>query len=447
MRIDLTDNNTGQPNAGLYKRQTVAALFPIANKTISQLCRENESLLVFPYSIENTADQIGEQSLITIRNTDNPDMVRIETGNVMGFIGVGDLQMKIKSRFDRGRDDFLLHYMLQKVLSFNLFDLNHNNEVDDVFDLIMFMFPYFLKSALRQGLYREYQNFRHNDANVRGPIDLGRHISHNYPFMGKIAYSTREYSCDNSMTQLIRHTIEFMRTKRYGRAVLNIDAETIENVGLIVEHTKSYDKRQRRSIVSQNLRMKQHPFYTSYGPLQSLCLQILRMEEVKYSDNDHEICGILFDGAWLWEEYVNTVLRKLGFYHPENKLSKGRIYLFADNSGVRYPDFYKKGFVLDAKYKSMGSYDKVSRTDRNDIHQMIAYMNRLRASRGGFVAPLTGKQLTVPTSRLWDSTATISIFGIEVCQKATSYAEFCSKMTKNEEAFVRSLHLDNQTAI
>ena len=65
----------------------------------------------------------------------------------MGFIGVENLQIKIQSRFDEGRDDYLLHYMLQKVLSFNLFDLNHNNEQEDVFDFVMFMFPYFLKKG------------------------------------------------------------------------------------------------------------------------------------------------------------------------------------------------------------------------------------------------------------------------------------------------------------
>lgn len=116
---------------------------------------------------------------MSILNTDDPDKVRISTGNVMGFIGVGNLQIKIKSRFDKGRDDFLLHYMLQKVLSFNLFDLSHNNEQEDVFDFIMFMFPYFLKAAMRQGVYREYQNFRHNDANLKGTIDVGRHIARN----------------------------------------------------------------------------------------------------------------------------------------------------------------------------------------------------------------------------------------------------------------------------
>ena len=441
MRINLTDNNIGQPNAGLFQRSDVAALFPIADKTIAELCRENENLLIFPFSIETSDDRIGESSVMSILNTDDPERVRISTGNVMGFIGVGNLQIKIKSRFDEGRDDFLLHYMLQKVLSFNLFDLSHNNEQEDVFDFIMFMFPYFLKSALRQGVYREYQTYRHNDANLKGTIDVGRHIARNVPFVGNIAYSTREYSHDNNMTELIRHTIEFMRTKKYGQSVLNIDRETIENVNTIVEHTPLYTKNERGSIVSKNLRMKIHPYYTEYRPLQTLCMQILRMEEVKYGESDEEICGILFDGAWLWEEYVNTILSNVGFTHPENKLYKGGIYLFDDHSGVRYPDFYKDDFVLDAKYKRLGSYDKVSKVGRDDVHQVIAYINALHATRGGFVAPLGKKQEKVPTSRLKDSTSTLSIFGIEISKAATSYSDFCEKMQGMEKEFVESLNI------
>lgn len=396
MRISLTDNNIV---ANTYSRNDVAALFPIADKSISQLCRENEHLLVFPFSIEDTDDRIGEASVLNIKNTDDPEIVTINTANIMGFIGVENLQIKIMSRFDEGRDDFLLHYMLQKVLSFNLFDLSHNNEQEDVFDFVMFMFPYFLKNAMRQGVFREYQHFKHNDSNIKGTIDVGRHICRNVPFVGKIAYSTREYSSNNRMTQLIRHTIEFMKTKKYGMAVLNIDRETKENVRTIIEHTANYNKCERNSVISKNLRFKSHPYYTEYHALQSLCLQILRKEEVKYGEHDDEICGILFDGAWLWEEYVNTILRDYGFKHPKNKLRKGRIYLFEDNSGVRYPDFYKEGVVLDAKYKRLGSYDNVARIDRDDIHQVISYMGALKATKGGFVSPLEKKQTIIPTKK------------------------------------------------
>lgn len=439
MRINLTDNNIRQPDAVTFQRKDVAALFPIADKTIAELCKENENLLIFPYSIETSCDKICDSSVMSILNTGDPDKVQITTGNVIGFIGIDNLQIKIKSRFDKGRDDFFLHYMLQKVLSFNLFDLKHNDEQEDLFDFIMFIFPYLLKAAMNQGVYREYKNFKHNDSNIKGTIDIGRHIARNFPFVGNIAYATREYSHDNNMSELIRHTIEFMKTKRYGQLVLNIDRETIENVKIIIAHTPSYNKNERSSVISKNLRAKVHPYYTEYRPLQTLCLQILRMEEVKYGDSSDEICGILFDGAWLWEEYVNTILSNHGFKHPENKLHKGGIYLFDDHSGIRYPDFYKDDMVLDAKYKRLGSYDKVSKLDRNDIHQVMAYMTTLKVNRGGFVAPLVQNQSKVPTSHLKGSAATLSIFGIEICKSATSYAEFCEKMGEMEDRFVESL--------
>ncbi len=339
--------------------------------------------------------------------------------------------------------------MLQKVLSFNLFDLIHDNEQDDVFDFIMFMFPYFLKTALRQGLYREYKTYRHNDANLRGTINVSRHLSQNVPFVGNIAYSTREHSQDNDVTQLIRHTIEYMKTKKYGNTVLNMDCDTIANVEEIIEHTPSYNNGKRTSVISKNLRFKSHPYYTDYKPLQSLCLQILRMEEVKYGEDEDEICGILFDGAWLWEEYVNTILTRCNFVHPQNKLRKGGIYLFEDfdadgrthKSGIRYPDFYKEDFVLDAKYKKLGSYDKVSKVDREDIHQVITYMENLNATRGGFVSPLKSKQLKVPTSHLKGSLSTLSIFGIEVSNSASNYPDFCHQMFEKEQDFINSLQL------
>ena len=73
------------------------------------------------------------------------------------------------------------------------------------------------------------------------------------------------------------------------------------------------------------------------------------MEEVKYGEDDNEIHGLLFDGAWLWEEYINTLLEEFDFIHAENRLHKKGIWLFEDideegkmdRSGWRYPDFIR----------------------------------------------------------------------------------------------------------
>ena len=162
MEIELTDNNRGNRSEGVLDRKAIAPLFPIANKKIDALCSENNNLLIFPDVIKKTKDKIQKECIFNVESTENTDEVRITTGNMMGFIGVGDLKIKIKSRFDSGRNDYFLHYMLQRVMSFNLLDLNHNNEQEDVFDFLMFMFPALLRAALKQGLYREYQTFKYN---------------------------------------------------------------------------------------------------------------------------------------------------------------------------------------------------------------------------------------------------------------------------------------------
>ena len=183
MEIELTDNNRANRSEGVLDRKAIAPLFSIANKTIDALCRENNNLLIFPDAIKKTKDKIQNECIFKLENTENINEVCITTGNMMGFIGVGDLKIKIKSRFDSGRNDYFLHYMLHRVMSFNLLDLNHNNEQEDVFDFLMFMFPALLKSALQQGLYREYQTFQYNDSKIKGTIDVNRHIAKNVPFM------------------------------------------------------------------------------------------------------------------------------------------------------------------------------------------------------------------------------------------------------------------------
>lgn len=44
----------------------------------------------------------------------------------------------------------------------------------------------------------------------------------NIPFNGKVACKTREHSYNNFTTELIRHTIEFIKASEFGSAILEI---------------------------------------------------------------------------------------------------------------------------------------------------------------------------------------------------------------------------------
>ena len=379
--IQIADNN--------YKgvsidKSDIENIKQFANKKIKYLKENN----LFILSKNSFKDDIENSDIIELDEVNN----KIYSNNIMGFIGYNDTQIKITSRFTPNSDkDYFLHYMLQKVFYSNIFNWEYTTERDYSFDFLIYMFTHFFQKAIRQGIFKSYQNREYNDANVRGVIDINRHIKNNIPFNGKIAYNTREYSYDNNITQLIRHTIEYINTKSKG--ILNINEDIKSGVFQIIEATKRYDKNKRQSIINKNLKKLNHPYFYEYEPLRKICIQILRHEELKYGREENKIYGILFDGAYLWEEYIYTILKDLDFLHPRNKEKTDGINLLNKKWTV-YPDFYNynKQIVLDTKYKMLNKdNDKI---DGSDKHQIISYVYTLGAKIGGFVYPSENKEFS-----------------------------------------------------
>lgn len=385
IQILTTDNSTyALQNSELAAQKDLAKIADVKIKDLKS--DNNKNLLVFPRDLHKYGDEISENNIISLSGD------KISTGNIMGFVGVNDTQLDIKSRFAKDcPEDYFLHYMLHKVFSINLFDIKHTSNEQRIFDFLIYLFPHYLKKALSQGLFKKYRREEHNDANIRGPIDINRHIRQNVPFRGTIAYTSRPHSYDNELTQLIRHTIEYLKTKPQGSLILNNDAETKLCVSQIVMATPSYSQRDRSMIVGKNLRPVRHPYYLEYTDLQTLCLKILRHETLKYGKEKDDIYGILFDGAWLWEEYLNTVLKPLKFKHAENKKHKGSFKMFTNNNDDEaisknsrrlYPDFWKEDYILDAKYKRLDGG-----VGREDLYQVVTYMYCKKAKKGGFIYP------------------------------------------------------------
>ena len=230
--IQIRDNN--REGLIIDDEQHLENLKKIAENPINKLSLDdNPNLLIFPQNFNEYGDKIGDQYVFEI------DESKLMTNNIMGFIGYGKTKVRIHSRFAQGEDDYFLHYMLQKVFAINLFDLKYHADDESIFDFLIYLFPAFLKRAIRQGLYKEYQTRAYNDANIRGRIDVSRHIRQNTPFAGNVAYSTREYAYDNHVTQLIRHTIEFISNHPYGGGILQNDDLTIYTKQLLPELCRS----------------------------------------------------------------------------------------------------------------------------------------------------------------------------------------------------------------
>lgn len=422
----------------------------------------NNELWLFPRKGDRYDDKIEDQSIISIVGN------KFTTGNIMGFVGCGETELTIRSRFSKtDEQDWFMQYMLQKVFAINIFDLKHGRGSDDALNITALMFPYFLQKALCQGVYREYVRCEHNDSRVRGTINFNAHIKANYPFKnGKIAYTTREYIYDNSITQLIRHTIEFLKSDKMTWELLYASKETQEYIKQIINATPTFRKGDLKKVMLANSKPKIHPYYSEYRPLQKLCLQILRHEKLSYGQSPERIYGILFDGAWLWEEYLNLTLVKAGFMHPENKTGKGKIYPFKGKKRyARYPDFKRDDIIADAKYKYMirnTSNDHIQECiDRNDLNQMISYLHITSSNVGIFVCPTIINVMNPETGEFYKDTefvirkdklfayrvgeldgygGEIFIMGVNIPTSVDSYRDFVLTMQRTEDILLQSVN-------
>ena len=406
----------------------------IADKTLEQL--EREGVFVFPDTVKDAEDITQDQMILQSVN----DTYR--SGNVMGFLGCGDERLIIESRFCGGSEDYFFQYLLDKVLDFpNIVNLESDaNQDDRMFNFFLFLFPRYLQAAMRKGLFKKYIRHSYNDGNVKGTIDIARHIEANTPFVGKIAYSQREFSYDNSLMELVRHTLEFIKRKPYGNKLL---VKAKDEVKLVINATPGYEPYDRQKIIEQNKKNTvRHAYFREYLALQRLCLLILQHQRHQIGLGVKRIYGILFDDAWLWEEYINSLIGD-AFYHPMNKEGKGAQRLFNGNVGLIYPDFIsrnsEKRMIADAKYKP------INNIGNRDYLQVLAYMFRFDAKIGYYLYPEAenaddlllrmNRGSTYEKNVMPRDDISVLKHGLKIPMDAQNYADFIMRIKLSEREF------------
>ena len=398
----------------------------LLDRTLDNLSRE-DNIFIFPNDLTHTPDLDKDQKIFETVNQ------KIKTGNVIGFLGYGQERLTISSRFSDDSNDHFLHYLLQKVLNINLTSLDIGLSPEDkLYQLLIYLFPKYLQAALRKGLYKEYQRFFHNDSHVKGVLDVGNHLKKNLPFMGNIAYTTREFTYDNPLMQLIRHTIEYIKNQKSFGVLLDSNRE---NMTEITRVTPAYKLADRAKIIRMNkIKLIRHAYFREYRKLQELCLMILSREKHGLGPQAQRVHGILFDVAWLWEEYVYTLLPK-GFVHPRNKDKTDGISVFSVGKRKVYPDFYDREgkIVLDAKYKKLEFTEKG--INREDLFQLISYSYILKAEKAGLIFPSMEQSVNSEIGKVAGYGAQLKKWSIRIPQNASSYSAFCEMMENSEENF------------
>jgi 5-methylcytosine-specific restriction endonuclease McrBC regulatory subunit McrC len=186
-----------------------------------------------------------------------------------------------------------------------------------------------------------------------------------------------------------------LETSPQFNCLLHNNLDIITNIQKIILSTPTYKKNDRKKIIKANLKPVAHPYFIGYKPLQKLCLQILRYEGISFANHKDTIYGLLFDGAWLWEEYIAKTLKE---NHLDIAHQTTIDQLFVKCDDVKHgqgiiPDFITKikgthsaSFIGDTKYKPMDT--RTGTYARDDYFQIISYMYRYSCRKGYLLFPL-----------------------------------------------------------
>ena len=323
--------------------------------------------------------------------------------------GMHILRIQITSRFDKLPQQPFLSWMLQKVYRFDIVQPLPSPSLEDSFwrMLIELLFWQKLGEAREIGLYRQYQNREYNDLRFKGHLDLDRHIRLNFPLWDKIAYSRREITFDNPINHLLRYAIHDIRSRRNEQQLYSGNQEDALAMALSIEQeTPTWRENGLRELLdTRDVReeIRQPFFYDYYEDLRKLALMVIDdlgidLYRENSTDDGYKINGVIFDGADLWEDYLDTILSQTNppFLHPNNRtIYRGESHsvelsLYKDcKDPTIIPDFITEdhSIILDAKYKPLDKRGFNSPEEREDRFQLISYLHVLKASAGYLLYP------------------------------------------------------------
>ena len=179
--------------------------------------------------------------------------------------------------------------------------------------LLVYQFRFLLLRLRRTGMYRGYVRYERNDDRFRGVPDVPRHIRENAGRKnGRIAYSCRERTADNTLNHFILRAWQMLerRFPVHSAQAARPDSALARVLRELRSAAPSWQTPPDHRLLMENLRPVSHPYYQPYERMRQLCVRIFRREGVQalLHDETENVEGFLIYLPDLFEDYVESVL-------------------------------------------------------------------------------------------------------------------------------------------
>lgn len=213
-----------------------------------------------------------------------------------------------------------------------------HNKIDRTFKTIN-LFTYFscLNNAIRKGMFRQYNEFEHNDTKIKGRIDVSRQVIKNQSIQGKVCYTTREYTPLNAVNKLILKTHLFYEknNKKTLSCLMNKYKDAQKHILQLKNLFPNIDEFGTDSLAKQANTKISNMVYKEYEMLRKVSINILKTKgRACFDENDSRVKGVVYDIEKMWSNYIyKNIISK--FYEDNNSKikikNKKKIY---DNDSI-----------------------------------------------------------------------------------------------------------------
>lgn len=326
----------------------------------------------------NTDDTLFDLSGKDIRS------IRIQIGNIVGYLKKGDYAIKISSRFG---DSFLKAIIsaAEGFLEVKNSGSAEKNKSQGFEWLLIYLWRIKLMKATLLGLPKQYITKDEKLTRPKGNLDV---VNFYQSFeKGKYRCRYREHSYDNSVTRLIAATFNKVSNHEFVN-----DMHLTRNIFL----TSTMGKKTKPRELLQTKHIT-NTFYKDYNDVVDLSKYILKNEYQEY-DGEKETSAFLFDISMLFEYFIRKVLKNAGFILESKKKTDFIIPTGGDQKRNRNlePDILilHKGntYLFDVKYKHFDTRNGVKREDLFQIHTYLGQIgNTHNIDSCGFIYPISQK--------------------------------------------------------
>jgi 5-methylcytosine-specific restriction endonuclease McrBC regulatory subunit McrC len=226
-------------------------------------------------------------------------------------------------------------------------------EPSSFFDLWAFLLGKHLLRELENGKARTYQYQEGDLASVRGRIQIGRQVTHNWNRMDHIACAWDEFTPDTPMNRLFKCSLRFLRSRVHHAAASQLTKSCL----MFLDDVTDVDA---ATALSQTSHFRFDRMTERFRRTFELARRLLESHGHQLGVGDSNTFVFMVNMADVFENYVRGILEARYRAPIETQKFMGRLFPSLSKGGIhQYADFFwscnEVLYIGDAKYKHLSA--------------------------------------------------------------------------------------------